>query len=194
MGWYGGMGGTFRRLFNLYPGEEKKAGFFVILGFLWAIGGYGFLTLSEGLFLEHVGSEALPATYIGIAVAMCCLSALLLIALKRLSIPTLLVAVVTTAVVINLFLYFLLTSTDLPHYSVFWYIFKVFGWIVPISIYICFWAFVDQYFDLQDAKRFFCLFNSVIFLGDSVAGGMISFALEWLGVGGIFLFFTLILD
>jgi hypothetical protein len=35
------MGQLVRKLFNLYPGEEKNAVFFSILAFLWAIGARG---------------------------------------------------------------------------------------------------------------------------------------------------------
>ncbi len=52
-----------RKLFNLYPGEVRRTAPFLILGFLWALGGFGALTLSEGMFLEHVGAHQLPVSY-----------------------------------------------------------------------------------------------------------------------------------
>jgi len=187
------MGGVLRKIFNLYPGEERKAAPFAILALLWSIGGYGFLTLSEGLFLEHVGAHALPPAYLGIAVAMCLLSALLLPALHRLSLHYLLLSVITGAITGSLIIYLLLSLTSFPVSPTFWYFFKILGWIIPVATYTCFWAFIDQYYDLQDAKRFFCLFNSVIFLGDAIAGGLISLFLESVGPSGLIALFILLI-
>ncbi len=187
------MGGALRKLFNLYPGEEKKAGLFAILAFLWSLGGYGFLTLSEGMFLEHVGAHALPPVYLGNAVSMCLLSAFLLFALQRLSLHILLTWVLLGAIACNTILYLLLVGTSFPHAISFWYLFKILGWIIPVSTYICFWAFVDQYYDLQDAKRLFCLFNSMTFLGDACAGGLISQFLETLGLSNLLILFIFLM-
>lgn len=187
------MGRTLRKLFNLYPGEERKAFLFAILGFLWAVGGYGCLILSEGMFLQHVGAQSLPKVYLGIAFGMCLLSTLLIIALNRLSIHHLLISVILGNLACISFIYCLYTYTPLASSIGFWYFFKIVGWIIPVSTYICFWAFVDQYYDLQDAKRFFCLYNSTIFLGDSCAGGLISFCLKSIGFSGLLAFFLVIM-
>lgn len=181
---------TLRTLFNLYPGEGKRAALFAILAFLWSLGGYGFLTLSEGMFLEHVGAAALPSVYLTIAISMCILSTLLLLALDRFSLHTLLSVVITGAIACNLFIYFLLSTTSVTQSLSFWYSFKILGWIIPIATYVCFWAFVDQYYDLQDAKRFFCLFNSVTFFGDACAGGLISLLLETMGLSKLIALFS----
>lgn len=179
---------TFRKLFNLYPGEGRKASLFLILGFLWSLGAFGGLTLSEGLFLEHAGASQLPSSYLVTALGMCLLSTVLLFALNRLSISHLLVTIVLGAAACNGLLCFLNTSISTADLW-FWFLFKSVGWCVPIAIYICFWAFIDQYYDLQDAKRCFCLFNSVLYLGDAVAGGLISFTLETIGVTSVMLIF-----
>lgn len=179
------MGNAFRLLFNLYPGEWKKASFFIVLGLFWSIGGYGTFTLSEGLFLEHVGADSLPRVYLAIAASMCLLSAVLIFALNRLSIRHLLFALIGFWITANLCFFFLLPSES----QTIWFIFKVVGWIIPISTYIVYWAFVDLYFDLQDGKRFFCLFNSVTFLGDALGGGVISFLLKPLGIHGLLILF-----
>lgn len=175
------MGNAFRLLFNLYPGEWKKASVFIILGLFWSIGGYGTFTLSEGLFLEHVGVESLPQTYLAIAAAMCLLSAILIFALNRLAIRNILFCLIGFWVAANLTFFLFLPTESL----IFWYAFKALGWIIPLSIYIVYWAFIDLYFDLQDGKRFFCLFNSVTFLGDALGSGIVSFFLKALGPDGL---------
>ncbi len=184
--WYVRMGNAFRLLFNLYPGEWKKASFFIILGLFWSIGGYGIFTLSEGLFLEHVGANSLPQVYLAIAASMCLFSCVLIFALNRLSIRTLLFALIGFWIAAILSFFILLPTES----QTLWFVFKMVGWIIPISTYIVYWAFVDLYFDLQDAKRFFCLLNAMTFLGDALGSGMISFLLKPVGIHGLFLLFA----
>lgn len=185
------MARALRLLFNLHPGEGGKAGLFLILGLLWSIGSYGSFVLSEGMFLEHVGAIGLPKIYLTIAAAMCLLSAALLFALNRFSIASLLFSLISLwiAAILTFFLF-------LPHYShcpAYWYAYKVIGWIIPISIYIVYWAFADQYYDLQDGKRFFSLFNSVTFLGDALGGALIVWLLELLGARWLMLLFAAVM-
>ncbi len=118
---------------------------------------------------------------------MCSLSAILILALNRSSIRSLLFSIISLWILTNLgfFLFFPLYS----HTSLYWCIFKAVGWIIPISTYIVYWAFADQYYDLQDGKRFFCLFNSTTFLGDALGGGLIVYCLDYVGVRGLMLLF-----
>lgn len=181
------MGNALRLLFNLHPGEGRKASLFIILGLLWSIGSYGSFVLSEGMFLERVGAHALPKIYFAIAIAMCILSAILIFSLNRFSLRSLLFAIISLWIGINLlfFLFYPLYS----HTTLYWSIFKAVGWIIPISTYIVYWAYADQYYDLQDGKRFFCLFNSTTYLGDALGGGLIAYFLDFLGIQGVMLIF-----
>jgi HEAT repeat protein len=182
------MGKALRLLFNLHPGEERKASLFIILGLLWSVGSYGSFILSEGMFLEHIGANALPKIYFAIALAMCLLSAVLLLALQKFSIRYLLFGIISFWILTNFALFLLY-----PLYknaAAYWYIYKAIGWIMPISTYIVYWAFADQYYDLQDGKRFFCLFNATTFLGDALGGGLIAYCLNGLGLTGLMLLFT----
>jgi HEAT repeat protein len=177
------MGKSLRLLFNLHAGEGRKASLFIILGLLWSVGSYGSFVLSEGMFLEHVGAQALPKIYFAIAIAMCLLSAILLFALNRFSVRSLLIFIISLWIFTNLT--FFLLYPLYSHTSTYWYIYKTVGWITPISTYILYWAFVDQYYDLQDGKRFFALFNSTTFLGDALGGGLIAYCLDLVGVRGL---------
>lgn len=183
------MGRALRKLFNLYPGEGRKAGLFLILGFLWSFGAFGALTLTEGLFLERLGASALPASYLITALLICALSGVLLFFSNRLSLDRLFLMVLALVCVIYL-LFYLLLPLGIAQSDLFWYILKAAGAAAPITLYIAFWAFIDEYYDLQDAKRCFCLFNAVLYLGDACAGGLISCILERVGAGIFFLIFA----
>ncbi len=174
-------------LFNLYPGEAKRAQLFVIFGLLWSFGTYGMFTLSEGTFLEHVGSQALPSCYVMIAIGLCMLSGILIFLLNKIPIRHLLGGLIALWSCVLFTFYLLYALTPLPLYPSYWFAFRVMGWIIPISSYICFWAFVDQYFDLQDGKRFFSFFNSFLLLGDFLAAAMIALTVRHVGVSPLML-------
>lgn len=183
------MGKTLRLLFNLHPGEGWRAGLFILLCLFWSIGSYGTLILSEGMFLEHLGADALPRAYLFIALFLCTLSGFLIYALEHISIKFLLLLLIGAAS-IAIFAFFVFYPAG-KHTAVYWYLFKIFGGIVPISIYTVYWAFADQYYDLQDGKRFFAFFNSITFLGDALGGGMVSQLLHLIGERGLMLLFSL---
>ena len=178
-----------RILFNLYPGEASRSKLFVLLGLLWSFGGYGIFTLSEGAFLEYVGTAALPLCYVSIAVGLCLLSTILLSLLNRLPIHRFLGGMFALCSVVLFSFYSLYTLSALTLSPTFWLAFRIMGWIIPISSYICFWSFIDQYFDLQDGKRFFSFFNSFLMLGDFLAAGVISCFVQRIGMGPLMLLF-----
>lgn len=177
------MRSLFRKLFNLIPGEENKTLAFSALSFLWAMGGYGALTLSEGMFLQHVGASKLPMAYLLIAGLMTFLSTILLISLRRLALSALL-----TVLLFGSLLSLALVVPWIGQEGS-WVAFKVIGWMIPVAISTCFWSFIDQYYDLQGIKRTFALFNAMIFLGDATSSALISLTLGRWGVSGILLFF-----
>lgn len=186
------MGKALRTLFNLYPGEEKKAFLFVCLAFFWSSGSYGLLTLSGGLFVEHVGAKGLPQAYVSIALAMCVFSSFLVWSLPKFSLKRLLTGVLSLSLVFNTFFLIVLSSHFEP--KPLWYVFKIINWIAPVVIYSSFWGFIDEYYDLQDGKRCFCLFNAIIFLGDALGAGLVSWLITSVGnTGMITLFLGLML-
>lgn len=71
-------------------------------------------------------------------------------------------------ILIYLALYFEVSSPK------FFLAFKALSYIIQIGFYSCFWTFSDQYFELQNAKQFFGIFYSAIFLGTAVAGGVMT--------------------
>ncbi len=174
------MGRTLRLLLNIHSSESVTSLFFILLGLCWSIGAYGIFTLSEGLFLEYVGAQLLPLTYVCVACCLCGLSVLMISLLRFFSIKNLLTLLIL--------FWILLASSFVLIYpvahgsTVYWFIFKMIGWMMPISIYICYWSFIDQYIDLQDGKRLFALFNSVTFLGDAMSSGFLSLAIKKVGI------------
>nr|CRI47755.1 Putative lipoprotein [Chlamydia pneumoniae] len=180
-----------RLLFNLHHGEEKRAFLFFLLGLVWGIGCYGTLSLAEGLFIEKLGSAELPKIYLGSSLILCVLSSLILYNLfkKHISATALFLIPVSLSILCNFYL--ILSSIfaiDLPRSPLFFY--RIVIWSLTILSYTSFWGFVDQFFNLQDGKRHFCIFNAIIFLGDAIGSGIIASLVHTIGIQGILILFT----
>lgn len=180
------MGALVRKLFNLYPGEERSALLFALLGFLWSLGAYCGWTLSDGMFLEHVGASSLPLIYLFMAFGLFGCSFLFLWAFKHFNAFRIYLICLFLGFLGYALLILLLPATkELGHHP-FWFSVKLFCNMLGIVLTTCFWFFVDQYFNLQNAKRLYSLFNASIFLGNACGGALIAFSLEEIGVKGIF--------
>lgn len=159
-----------QRLFNIYPGEERQALLFALLGFIWAFGATCGLKFADALFLLHVGAESLPKVYTLTSCGMLGLAFILLYAFHnyssyRIYLTTLLIGI--SFYLFALFCTFFHIGTDSQWL---WYALKLAGFFLFAVLMTCYWTFIDQYHDLQDAKRLYSLFSSTIFLGTAVTG------------------------
>jgi hypothetical protein len=179
---------AFRLIFNLYPGEGHKAFLFILLALFWGIGGFGLQILSEGVFVENLGSGWLPLSYFVVALCLCTVSALMIRALKLWTINRLFQTLALTWAVLYLIFFSIYTfTTPTP---LFWFGLKALGWMAPVSMNVAFWSLGDHYFDLQDGKRFFALFNAIVFTGDFLGAAIVSFGLQYFSLSTILLFFS----
>ncbi len=176
-------------LLNLHHGEEKRALLFLALGLTWGIGCYGSLALGEGLFLEELGTASLPSVYLGSAFVLCLISSLILYSLSknRAHPKALFLLPLTSVLICNLYLlWLLLTHQSIPRVPLTLY--RILIWSLTILSYTNFWGFVDQFFNLQDAKRHFGMFNAIIFLGDFFGAGIVNH-IQVIGVETILILF-----
>lgn len=187
------MKGFFRKLFNIYAGEEKSAILFACLGFLWAFGITSGLKFSDALFLIHVGAESLPIAYTLTACSMIVLAAFLLqafhsIAIHRIFIFLLLLGSLFYASVHVCLIHEIGTQSDWL-----WFALKIVGGILFSVLMTSYWSLIDQYYHLQDGKRLYSLFTSSIFLGVATTGlimrsGLIDFSILSIVISVILLF------
>jgi HEAT repeat protein len=170
----------FRKLFNIYAGEEKQAFFFAFLGFMWALAVTSGLKFADALFLLHVGAQNLPIVYGLTACLMVILATFLLKAFHSISTERIFISILTVGMCFYAFAYFCLDSHIGIESKWLWYALRIFGSLFFTILVTCFWTFVDQYYHLQDAKRLYSLFSSSIFLGIAMTGiimrsGMVDF-------------------
>lgn len=158
-----------QKLFNVYPGEEKNAFLFASLGFLWSFAVTAGLKFADALFLLHVGPEHLPTVYTLTACGMLILATFLIYAFHSIPVYRIFLTVLSLGIVFYSFVFFCLTN-DIGVHSWLWYSLKIYGSLFFTVAVTCYWTFIDQYHHLQDAKRLYGLFSSMIFLGVAMTG------------------------
>lgn len=173
-----------RKSVGIYSGEAAHAFRFARLALFWAFGSSCLDTLSDGLFLERVGAPHLPYVYLWAALGMIGVSTLVLYSLRITGPYRILTWAMGTGVVICCIASFFLTG-DPP--AGFWYGLKIAARMTYTVLIACSWTFIDQYHDLQDAKRVYALYGAAYFTGAILAGTAINLLLDKLGFSGLLL-------
>lgn len=159
-----------RKLFNIYPGEEKNALSFALLGYVWAFAISLGWKNSDALFILNVGAANLPTTYCIIALCMIVIASIMIRAYDRLQVHRIFLTNLCLGIIFYTIAHFSLRYELGFDSQVIWYALRIFGWISFCVINTNFWTFIDQYYHLGDAKRLFSLFTSAIFLGFGTTG------------------------
>ncbi|MBN2479229.1 MAG: hypothetical protein JXA94_03290 [Parachlamydiales bacterium] len=173
-----------RKVFGIFPGEEKNILRFIRLSIVWAIGSCLAETLAISLFTEKIGAEFLSYTYLITAIVMIGVSCLYMYFLKLISAYKIMNITMTVAAVV----YTMITLTlffNPP--KIFWIFLQIFSYTFGSSLSACFWIFIDQYHDLQDAKKIYSVYNSAYFLGFIISGTLINLTYKFLGPAILFL-------
>ncbi|AAF39347.1 hypothetical protein C6H88_02615 [Chlamydia muridarum str. Nigg] len=182
-----------RFLLSLRRGEEKRALLFLLLGLVWSVACYGSLALGESLFLEEIGTKKLPFAYLGASFFLCFISCVVLYSLsrKRASPKALFLSFISCVLVCNLYLFWhLAIHRGVSGTPIFLY--RILIWGLTILCYANFWGFVDQFFNIQDAKRHFCIFNAITFCGDFLGARIVN-QIQHLGAELILLSFIAVI-
>ena len=161
---------SLRALFSIYPGEEKNAFQFALLGFLWSFAISLGWRNADALFLLNVGAESLPTSYVIIACAMIVIASGMIYAFHVYATHRIFLGLLGIGVCFYVASHLALQWGIGAHAAWPWYTFRIFGWILYAVANTTFWTFLDQFYHLRDAKRLFCLFTSAIFIGIALTG------------------------
>jgi len=172
----------FHKAFGLYSGEGAHAFRFARLAILWAFGSSCLDTLSDGLFLEKIGADSLPTIYMLIALGMITVSSLVLYSLSITSPYRILLTALAMGVGICFTAAFLVGSAP-PNWI--WYGLKIASRMFFAVMIACSWTFIDQYHDLQDAKRVYSIYSAAYFFGTIISGTAINLFLDTVGFSAL---------
>ncbi|MEI6242761.1 MAG: MFS transporter, partial [Chlamydiota bacterium] len=165
------MKSLFRKAFGIYPNEKKMVFRFVRLAIFWSTASALAETLSLGLFLEKIGTENLPLIFLIIAVGMIGVSTLFLYLLKIFSPEKIFMSVLSVAA-----FFYSLIACILTTESGFWIwiVLQIFTTIFTAAMITSFWNLLDQYHDLQEAKRIYGIYTAAYFMGSMMAGILVN--------------------
>jgi HEAT repeat protein len=175
---------TLRKVFGIYAGEGRTTFHFARFSLLWALGVSTLETLSDGLFLDHVGASELPYVYLLTALMMIGLSSLVLYSLKLTSPYRILNLAMGAGILVSSAAALLIA---LEPSLEFFFILKISSRMLFALLMACSWTFIDQYHDLRDAKRVYSIYGSAYFAGSISSGTLISLGLDTIGFSGLFL-------
>lgn len=167
-----------RKIFGIHAGEGIQTFRFIRMAIFWAFGCSCFDTLTDGLFIEKIGTDFLPRIYLVSALGMVCISSLILYSLKKTS-PY---RILLFSLVLGFFTCLAAAKvTGAAPPLVFWYVLKIASKMILALLVTTSWTFTDQYHDLQDAKRSYPLYVAAYFIGTSSSGLVINQFLDSVG-------------
>lgn len=167
----------FQKALGIYPKESQTLFRFVRLAIFWSSSCNILFILSTSLFIEHVGAKFIPLSYMIIAIILI-FSSIILIYLLRISSPYKVFSKVAYFAAISLIILAILLSK--PSFYLYFSM-QVLAYVFLEFFIANFWNFLDQYHDLQDAKRTYGIYNTAYFLGFMLSGTLINQTYEKLG-------------
>ena len=170
--------------FNIQPGEERLIGALVLYYFLLALGFVFVQSMAFGLFMTEHGPQALPYSYIVIAV-FASLAAVLYIKLGE-RVPF------STQLMLNLaflgaasFLAWLGLRSPFSH-SVSFLLPLLFQIVVNLGN-LAVWPLAGRIFNFQQAKRLFPLLGVGLWLANTIGGLLVGPLVAWMGAANLLL-------
>jgi len=176
-----------RQLFRVEPGEGLKITQFALLGLLLQTGLAFGMAGADTLFLVHAGPEKLPYIYLLTPVMMLIYIPAYSALLSRWGLDRVMDCTLGVLIAGGAALWFTFASTTGAEPLWLCYAAKLYTSLWYIGIYTLFWNFIDGYFDLVDAKRYFSLFAAGSATGAIVGGSFVGTITESFGVQTLFL-------
>ncbi|MBA4387309.1 MAG: hypothetical protein C0404_04965 [Verrucomicrobia bacterium] len=186
-----------KKLFRIYEGEGPKVLQFMLLAMLVQIGLSIGITASDSLFLTNVGAQRLPVIYLLIPVVMLVYIPLFSFLTEKYGIDkvfsiTLWIliaggAALWAAVAMSASLFGTTGSAVFVFYAA-----KLYAALWYTALYTLTWNFIDNYFDILDAKRLFPLFSGGMAFGSIIGGCSVTLLVTFMSVEQLYLVWALI--
>lgn len=175
------------RLLRIEPGEGRKVAQFATLGLLLQVGLSLGSAAADSLFLVNVGADKLPHIYLIMPAIMMFYIPAYSYLLGRWGIVRVFDLTLSMLVAGGIALWILFNQAG--DISPVWlcYVAKLYSSLWYVGTYSLFWNFIDNYFDLNDAKRLFALFAAGSAVGAIIGGSMVGPLSHAYGVSPLFL-------
>jgi ATP:ADP antiporter, AAA family len=163
---------------------------FALLGLLLQAGLTVGINAGDSLFLARVGADKLPHIYILVPLLMLLYIPTVTAMLRRFGIDRVLDATMAVLVAGGAVFWLCLAHwAEAPPVAL-CYAAKLYASLWFVGLYTLFWSYLDDFFDLMDAKRLFALFAAGSACGDVLGGAICSFRGADGGIGSLYLWWS----
>ena len=182
---------AFQRLLRIDSGEGRRVAQFATLGLLLQAGLSFGSAAADSLFLVNVGADKLPHIYLIMPAIMVCYVPAYSYLLSRWGIER--VFDLTLGLLVTGGIGFGALFQQAGDTSPIWlcYAAKLYSSLWYVGTYSLFWNFIDNYFDLRDAKRLFALLAAGSAVGAIMAGSLVAPFSNAYGVSPLFLIWAI---
>ncbi len=165
-------------------GERRLVALLLLEYFFIGISSVFTQSAAFALFLSKFGSDALPYSYLSVAVGASAIAFLYLKVSERFSISTSLILNLSTLALISLLLWFGLIQTDAP-----WLVFALPVWfqIIANLTALALWTLAARLLDVRQGKRLFGLIGSGNWVAVAASGFLVAPIVAWLGTTNLLL-------
>jgi hypothetical protein len=190
------VGHYLRKLLRIREGEGQKVLEFAVLAALLQAGVAIGMSAADSLFLTHVGAEKLPVIYLIVPLIMLVYVPLSAFGITRtgvdgfLKICLVLVSAGGILLSVAPFLVQRFFPQDPKALKLLYYFIKLYAELWAISMFTLMWNFVDEYFDILDAKRLFSFFSGGMAFGTMIGGVVVTVLASLVPVEQLFFAWT----
>jgi ATP/ADP translocase/HEAT repeat protein len=177
-----------RQFLRLQPGESRPLLYFALLGALLQGGLAIGISTADSLFLARVGVARLPVIYLLTPLVMLAYIPVYSLLITRLGIERVLqltLAILTGGGILFAGAFLLFGEHAIP--APFYYLAKLYTALWWIALYTLYWNFVDNYFDILEAKRLYALLSGACAAGAGAGGLAVAGLSRFLPIGQLFL-------
>lgn len=167
------------RILKIYPNELTSTFLFSLLIFFWSFSTASFRDIVDGFLLSHVQNTDIATSLWIAAIVLLTLSIIVLRATRYCSsLQFLKYVTISSTFLIFLFSFITYFSSPPPFFFV---LAKTSARVMLVAFLAMTWTFIDEYHDLQSAKRVYTIYNTIYFLGITINGLFINILLKKYG-------------
>ncbi len=178
------------KFLRIRTGEGRKVLEFAAIAALLQAGLAIGLSAADALFLQHVGAQKLTHIYLIVPFMMLAFVPLSAYGISKFNLQRFFTICLFTMAAGCLFIFAALKlfPVHFPSGVLYLYYFiKLFSELWMIILFTLLWNYIDEYFNIMDAKRLFSFFSGGMALGTLVGGGLVMIAITILPVQFLFL-------
>lgn len=177
------------RILKIHRGEGLKVLSFFLIAVLLQAGVAIGISTGDALFMSRVGAEGLPGLFIMMPLVMFVFIPFYSHLIEKSGIDRVFTGTLVVLIAGGVLFFYFFSQAGTAGKPLFYGI-KLYAYLWMISLYSLFWNFVDEYFDIIDAKRLFPFFSGGLAAGAAIGGALTGILSDLTGIAALFLIWS----